>query len=69
MASLKEILHVLADGISLSGVAREQLHADIDAHDQAGELEVPGEHTGDVSRETAPPSSPAAPVFRGPAAQ
>lgn len=33
MMSLKEILHVLAEGISLTGAARDDLHAAIDAHD------------------------------------
>jgi len=33
MVNLKEILHILADGISLTGPAREELHAAIDDHD------------------------------------
>jgi hypothetical protein len=45
MASLKEILHTLAEGISLTGPAREELHRAIEDHDQA-----PADD--DVSRET-----------------
>jgi hypothetical protein len=49
--NLKEILHVLAEGISLTGTARDDLHAAIDAHDApaqpAQESAAPAEGSGE----------------------
>lgn len=39
--NLKEILHVLAEGISLAGPAREELHQAIEDHDKPAETETP----------------------------
>jgi hypothetical protein len=68
--SLKAILHVLADGISLSGPARDELHRAIEDHDQPADVSREttaaggGQGESDVSRETASPAVPARPVTR-----